>query len=85
MSSAKYSVSVRLRPGVLDIEAEAIHKVLVNQLGCNAVTKVNRIKVFEIELDESKVSGSSLDDYIKNICQKLLVNEVMENFEYKKV
>lgn len=73
-----YRVYVEFKPGILDPEAEAIKKTII-QLGYKNLKKVSKGKFFDIELS----SKNNFSD-IKKISKDLLSNPVIENFKIVK-
>ena len=74
----KARVFITLKNGVLDPQGKAIGHAL-NNLGFEAVGEVRQGKVIDIELeerDEAKVRAS-----LKDMCEKLLANTVIEKYE----
>lgn len=74
----KARVFVTLKNGVLDPQGKAIGHAL-NNLGFAAVGDVRQGKLIEIELaetDEGKARGE-----LKEMCEKLLANTVIEKYE----
>jgi len=74
----KARVFVTLKNGVLDPQGKAIGHAL-NGLGFASVGDVRQGKVIDIELserDESKARAS-----LKDMCEKLLANTVIEKYE----
>jgi phosphoribosylformylglycinamidine synthase PurS subunit len=74
----KARVFVTLKNGVLDPQGKAIGHAL-NGLGFGAVGDVRQGKVIDIELsegDEAKARAS-----LKDMCEKLLANTVIEKYE----
>ncbi|HLY07092.1 MAG TPA: phosphoribosylformylglycinamidine synthase subunit PurS [Rhizomicrobium sp.] len=74
----KARVFITLKTGVLDPQGKAIGHAL-NNLGFRAVSEVRQGKVIDIELeerDESKARAS-----LKEMCEKLLANTVIEKYE----
>jgi phosphoribosylformylglycinamidine synthase subunit PurS len=74
----KARVFVTLKNGVLDPQGKAIGNALHN-LGFGAVGEVRQGKVIELELaerDEGKARAS-----LKEMCEKLLANTVIEKYE----
>jgi len=82
MSSKKAIVSVRLKEGVLDPQGLTIHNAILN-MGYEMVSSVKSGKFFELEVESS---NGHVESKVEEICQKLLVNPVIENFsvEYEK-
>ena len=73
----KATVTVTLRPSILDPKGKAAQHALQN-LGLNAVEHV-RIGKF-IELDVIADSKEAAKEIAGSACRKLLANEVMEDF-----
>ena len=74
----KARVFVTLKNGVLDPQGKAIGHAL-NGLGFGSVGEVRQGKVIDIELserDEAKARAS-----LKDMCEKLLANTVIEKYE----
>jgi phosphoribosylformylglycinamidine synthase len=70
----KVRVHVMLKQGVLDPQGEAIRHAL-GALGFEGVEAVRQGKVIEMDLAE----GTS-EDTIKDMCEKLLANTVIESY-----
>ncbi len=71
-------IEIRLRPGVLDPEAVAIGKALGN-LGFRDVGGVRRAKI--IELDLATRERSAAERQLREMCERLLANPVIETYE----
>ena len=71
----KTRIFVTLKHGVLDPQGRAIHHALEG-LGFNGVNDVRAGRL--IELDHEEGIGR---DQLEEMCQKLLANTVIENFE----
>jgi len=74
----KARVFVTLKNGVLDPQGKAIGHAL-NGLGFAAVGEVRQGKVIDLELserDEAKARAS-----LREMCEKLLANTVIEKYE----
>ena len=76
----KARVTIMLKDGVLDPQGEAIKQALTS-LEYNKVNSVRQGKVIDLELSES--SEEAAIDSIKEMCEKLLANTVIENYEIK--
>jgi len=74
----KARVTVMLKNGVLDPQGEAIKHAL-NSLEYNNVESVRQGKVIEMGLDE--ISKEKAIKSIKEMCEKLLANTVIESYE----
>ncbi|WP_300520428.1 phosphoribosylformylglycinamidine synthase subunit PurS [Aliiroseovarius sp.] len=70
----KVRVDVMLKTGVLDPQGEAVRHALGN-LGFDGVETVRQGKVIELE-----VAPGTSEDTIKEMCEKLLANTVIENY-----
>lgn len=76
----KARVTIMLKDGVLDPQGEAIKQALTS-LEYNKVNSVRQGKVIDLELNES--SEEAAIDNIQEMCEKLLANTVIENYEIK--
>jgi phosphoribosylformylglycinamidine synthase len=74
----KAKIKVTLKRGVLDPQGKAIEGAL-GHLGFAGVEHVRQGKYFEIDLAESdRTKALSL---AKDMCEKLIANTVIENYE----
>ena len=76
----KARVTIMLKDGVLDPQGEAIKQALTS-LEYNNVNSVRQGKVIDLELNVS--SEKAAIDSIQEMCEKLLANTVIENYEIK--
>ena len=73
----KARVTVTLKNGVLDPQGKAIEHALAG-LGFDGVGQVRQGKVFDIEIDGADKAKAEAD--LKAMCDKLLANTVIENY-----
>ena len=76
-SPTKARVVVTLKTGVLDPQGKAIEGAL-RSLGIDGVGAVRQGKVFDIEL--GAVAPEAAKKTLKDACERLLANTVIENF-----
>ena len=69
---------IMLKSGVLDPQGAAIKQAL-NNIGFESVTGVRQGKVIELEVDGP--NKSEVRSEIESMCNKMLANTVIENFE----
>ena len=74
----KIKVTVMLKEGVLDPQGDAVKHAL-NSLKYNKVKSVRQGKVIEIGLDET--SEERANKSVRDMCEKLLANTVIESYE----
>jgi phosphoribosylformylglycinamidine synthase subunit PurS len=74
----KAKIKVTLKSGVLDPQGKAIEGAL-GHLGFGGIEQVRQGKYFEIELAET--DRSKARDQVKAMCEKLIANTVIENYE----
>jgi phosphoribosylformylglycinamidine synthase len=74
----KARVFVTLKTGVLDPQGKAIGHAL-NGLGFGAVGEVRQGKVIDLELAESDAAKARTS--LREMCEKLLANTVIEKYE----
>lgn len=71
----KATVKITLKNGVLDPQGKAIEHAL-GGLGFDGVNAVRQGKIIELDLAD----GTS-DAVVKDMCEKLLANPVIEDYE----
>jgi len=76
----RVKIFVSLKSGVLDPQGKAIEGSL-HTLGYNEVREVRAGKYIEIELDAMTSDAAELR--IREICDKLLVNPVIEDYRFE--
>ncbi len=74
----KAKVKVTLKNGVLDPQGKAIEGAL-GSLGFSGVNSVRQGKYFEVDLSETDKSKAQAA--LKAMCEKLIANTVIENYE----
>ena len=74
----KARVFVTLKNGVLDPQGKAIGHAL-NGLGFGSVGEVRQGKVIDLDLAESDAAKAKAA--VKDMCEKLLANTVIEKYE----
>ncbi len=77
----KATVIVELKPSVLDPQGKAIQHAL-HSLAFTSVEDVRVGKLFRISLTDSNLSREDLEEQLRQMCQRLLANTVVENFSY---
>jgi phosphoribosylformylglycinamidine synthase PurS subunit len=78
----KFSIKVILKKDVLDPQGKVVHQTLQN-MGVDTLKSLRQGKYFEIEINEHNESiGKSK---IEDMCKKLLVNLIIEDFEISKI
>ena len=77
-------VIVTLKPSLLDAQGRVVRDAL-HSLGYNDVTDIRIGKYMEMEFDLPQGSEGSLDARIKEMCERLLANPVIENYRYEVV
>lgn len=78
---SKIRILVTLKKGVLDTQGKAIEGALVKNLGFAQISNVKQSKVIELEIAETDVA--KIKKIVDEICDKLLVNKIMENYTYE--
>jgi len=73
----KAKVHITLKPGVLDPQGKAIAHAL-ESLGFDDVNGVRQGKYIELDLGDSDADGA--EARVKDMCEKLLANTVIENY-----
>ena len=73
----KAKVHVFLKPGVLDVQGKAVEGAL-HGLGWDGVANVRVGKMLEFDLDAKDELKAQAD--LKDMCEKLLANTVIESY-----
>ncbi len=74
----KARVVVTLKNGILDPQGKAIEGAL-KSLDIQGIDSVRQGKIFEVELATNDQAAAR--DLLRGACEKLLANQVVENFE----
>ena len=77
----KAKIKVTLKNGVLDPQGKAIEGAL-GSLGFYGVNRVREGQFFEVELAETEQAKA--EARLKQICEKLKANKVIENYGREK-
>ena len=75
----KAKVYVTLKQGVLDPQGQAVARAL-GRLGFGEVTDARIGKYIEMQIDDSV---KDVDAHLKQMCEKLLANTVIEEYRYE--
>ena len=78
----KFSIKVTLKKDVLDPQGKVVQQTLQN-MGMNTLKSLRQGKYFEIEINEN--SEDKAKSRIEDMCKKLLVNLIIEDFEISKI
>ena len=78
----KISVIITLKKDVLDPQGKVVQNTLIN-LGMNNLRNIRQGKYFEIEVDEK--DQNKAEKNIDEMCKKLLVNLIIEDYKINKL
>ena len=78
----KFSIKVTLKKDVLDPQGKVVQQTLQN-MGMATLKSLRQGKYFELEVNESNEEKAKTK--IEDMCKKLLVNLIIEDFEISKV
>ena len=74
----KFSITVTLKKEVLDPQGKVVQNTLVN-LGMSNLKNIRQGKYFEIEVEEKDQNNA--EKYVDEMCKKLLVNLIIEDYK----
>ena len=77
----KIRIIITLKKGVLDTQGKAIEGSLIKNLGFSQISQVRQGKVVELEIAET--SQDKIKEVVDQICDKLLVNKVIEDYSFE--
>ena len=78
----KFSVTVTLKKDVLDPQGKVVQNTLIN-MGMDYLKNVRQGKHFEIEINEN--NQSEAEKKVDEMCRKLLVNLIIEDYKINKI
>jgi phosphoribosylformylglycinamidine synthase len=78
----KFSVTVTLKKDVLDPQGKVVQNTLID-MGMRNLKSIRQGKHFEIEVDEN--DHISAEKKIDDMCKKLLVNLIIEDYKINKI
>ena len=78
----KISAIITLKKDVLDPQGKVVQNTLI-ALGIKNLEYIRQGKFFEIEISESDTKKA--EKKIKEMCEKLLVNLIIEDFQINKL
>ena len=78
----KFSVTVTLKKDVLDPQGKVVENTLVN-MGMNNLKNIRQGKYFQIEIDDN--DQITAEKKIDEMCRKLLVNLIIEDYKINKI
>jgi phosphoribosylformylglycinamidine synthase PurS subunit len=76
----KAKIFVTLKNGILDPQGRAVQQSL-HTLGFTTVEEVRIGKFMELDLHEK--DAASVENQIKSMCEQLLANTVIEDYQYE--
>ena len=74
----KARVYVTLKGSILDPQGKAI-EVALKSLGFDGIESVRQGKIFDIELRDA--DRAAAEGLLRSACEKLLANQIVENFQ----
>ena len=81
--TVKVKVIVTLKPTLLDAQGRVVKSAL-HSLGYSAVNQVRIGKYMELEISRATAGdAAALDATVKEMCDRLLVNPVIENYTFE--
>ena len=78
----KFSITVTLKKDVLDPQGKAVQNTLIN-MGMKNLTNIRQGKHFEVEVNENDETVA--EKKIDEMCKKLLVNLIIEDYKINKI
>ena len=78
----KFSVTVTLKKDVLDPQGKVVQNTLQN-LGMDNLKSVRQGKYFELEVNDN--DQAKAEKKVDDMCKKLLVNLIIEDYKINKI
>ena len=74
-------INIALKKAVLDTQGKAIEASLNKNLGYSQISNVRQGKFVDIEINEN--DEEKIKNIVDDICDKLLVNKIIEDYSYQ--
>jgi len=74
-------INIALKKAVLDTQGKAIEASLNKNLGYSQISNVRQGKFVDIEINET--DQEKIKTIVDDICDKLLVNKIIEDYSYQ--
>ena len=78
----KFSIKITLKKDVIDPQGKVVQQTLQN-MGMDTLKNLRQGKYFEIEVNENNENKAK--SKIEDMCKKLLVNLIIEDFRISKI
>jgi len=78
----KFSITVTLKKDVLEPQGKVVQNTLIN-MGMNNLKSIRQGKHFEVEVEENDQSVA--EKKVNEMCKKLLVNLIIEDYKINKI
>ena len=78
----KFSITVTLKKDVLDPQGKVVQNTLID-MGMDNLKSIRQGKYFEIEVNEN--DQAKAEKKIDEMCKKLLVNLIIEDYKIYKI
>ncbi len=78
----KFSVTVTLKKDVLDPQGKVVENTLKN-MGMTDLKSIRQGKHFEIEVNDTNITEA--EKKVDDMCKKLLVNLIIEDYKISKI
>ena len=75
----RIKILIRLKKQILEPEGKVIEQSL-NSLGFEGLTNIRQGKLIELDLPDD-INQQEKDNIISSACKKLLINEIIEEYE----
>ena len=77
----KIRINIALKKSVLDTQGKAIENSLNKNLGYSQISEVRQGKFIDLEISEN--DENVIKKIVDDICDKLLVNKIIEDYSYE--
>ena len=77
----KVKINIFLKDGVLDTQGKAIESAISKNLGFENVSDVRQGKTITLDVNEN--DEARIKDIVDDLCDKFLVNKVIEDYDFE--
>lgn len=77
----KVKINIFLKDGVLDTQGKAIESAISKNLGFENISDVKQGKTITLDVNEN--DQSRIKDIVDDLCDRFLVNKVIEDYDFE--
>jgi phosphoribosylformylglycinamidine synthase PurS subunit len=77
----KVRIAIKLKQNILDIQGKSIESSIKDNIGIKTISHVTQGKIIDLDIAEN--NQEKITKIVDELCDKLLVNMVMEEYSFE--